>query len=272
MFGIGETATGVWNTIGAALGQMFSVQNMKRQFEYNKQLAKYQNDMNVENYKNRFQWAAQDAEKAGINRLYGLGQGAVSGAGLAAVSQPDSAGMMNAMMNANPIKAGFEIGNWIRDFNLKRAQEKEINQRTKTEEMKTQLTAYQSINQQIQNLKDQKELKWYDKLVLTQLEQQRSIISANMANAIEAQTRTFNIKQDTELKKEKTQVEAAAKEAAERTNKWHRDHPFWSGTSIFFKEMQGAIDTAEKGGKLVIDAASKGKTRKFTKKPKTNIK
>ena len=81
----------------------------------------------------------------------------------------------------------------------------------------------------------------------------------------------FNIKQDTELKKEQKELQAQAKEAAERTNKWHRDHPFWSGTSIFFKEMQGAIDTAEKGGKLVIDAASKGKARKFTKKPKTNI-
>ena len=140
--------------------------------------------------------------------------------------------------------------------------------------MKTQLTAYQSINQQIENLKAQKELKWYDKLVLTQLEQQRSIISTNLANAVEAQTRTFNIQQDTELKKEKTAVEAAAKEAAERTNKWHKDHPLMSEYSVMFKEMQSAIDAAAKGGKLVTDLITRGASRKFTSKGKgkTNIK
>ncbi len=270
--GIGSAAGGAANALSPLIGQLFSERNMKLQFKYNKQLAQFQNDLNVNNYKNRFQWAAEDAEKAGINRLYGLGQGSVSGAGLATVSQPDSAGMMGALQNANPIKAGFEVADWIRNFNLKKAQEKQVNQQTKTEEFNTQLRAYEAINQQIQNLKAQKELKWYDKVVLTELEQQRSAISANFAKIVETQERTFNIKEDTEAKKQETKVKAEAAEAANRVNKWHKDHPFLSGTAIMFSEMKDAMEAAGKAGNFVMNAATKGKGRMFNKLRKTNIK
>ena len=272
LFGIGEAVQGLFNTAGIGLGQLFSVQNMKRQFELNKRLAQFQDDLNVKNYKHRYQWAREDLEAAGINPLYGINGTGAAGAGLATVSQPDTAGMINAIQNANPIKAGVEMANWIRDFNIKRAQEKKLNQEAETEKFNTQLKAYEAINSQLQSLQRKKELNWYDKQMMTQLERDRSEIIKNLSNATESQSRTTNIKQMTETERERTGVEKQAKEAAERSNQFYKDHPNWGAVATFFKEMQAATGAVGTAGKMVIDASTRGATKKRNFTRKTNIK
>lgn len=272
LFGIGETIQGIWNTAGIGLGQLFSVQNMKRQFELNKRLAQFQNNLNVHNYKHRIQWAREDAEAAGLNPLYGLEANGASGAGLATVSQPDSAGMINALQNANPIAAGVQMANWIRDFNIKKAQEKKINQEAETEEFNTQLKAYEAITSELEALKKEKELSWFDKITIQQLEKDRSEIIKNLSNATESQARTTNIKQATETEKQNTKIAKEAQEAAERSNKFYKDHPYLGGIATFFKEMQAATQAMGTAGKVIIDASSRGATRKRQFTNKTNIK
>ena len=75
------------NTLGSIAGSVLgsSVQN-----HYNSANAAQQNKWNVENYQHRYQWAAEDMRKAGLNPILaatnGIG-GSISGASAASVDR-----------------------------------------------------------------------------------------------------------------------------------------------------------------------------------------
>lgn len=89
------------NTLGSIVGSVFgsSVQN-----HYNSANAEQANEWNVENYKHRYQWAAEDMRKAGLNPVLaatnGIG-GSISGASAASVGMSDIGSTMNSAKAAS---------------------------------------------------------------------------------------------------------------------------------------------------------------------------
>lgn len=88
------------DTLGSVAGSLLgsSVQN-----HYNSAGAEQQNDWNVENYKHRYQWAAEDMRSAGLNPILaatnGIG-GSISGASAASVGMSDIGSTMNSARSA----------------------------------------------------------------------------------------------------------------------------------------------------------------------------
>lgn len=89
------------NTLGSVVGSVFgsSVQN-----HYNSANAEQANKWNVENYKHRYQWAAEDMRQAGLNPILaatnGIG-GSISGASAASVGMSDIGSTMNSAKAAS---------------------------------------------------------------------------------------------------------------------------------------------------------------------------
>lgn len=89
------------NTLGSVIGSVFgsSVQN-----HYNSAGAEQANKWNVENYQHRYQWAADDMRKAGLNPILaatnGIG-GSISGASAASVGMSDIGSTMNSARSAS---------------------------------------------------------------------------------------------------------------------------------------------------------------------------
>lgn len=89
------------NTLGSVVGSVFgsSVQN-----HYNSANAAQANEWNVENYKHRYQWAAEDMRQAGLNPILaatnGIG-GSISGASAASVGMSDIGSTMNSAKAAS---------------------------------------------------------------------------------------------------------------------------------------------------------------------------
>lgn len=89
------------NTLGSVVGSVFgsSVQN-----HYNSANAEQANEWNVENYKHRYQWAAEDMRAAGLNPILaatnGIG-GSISGASAASVGMSDIGSTMNSARAAS---------------------------------------------------------------------------------------------------------------------------------------------------------------------------
>lgn len=89
------------NTLGSVAGSVLgsAVQN-----HYNSANAAQANAWNVENYKNRYQWAVEDMRKAGLNPILaatnGIG-GSISGASAASVGMSDIGSTMNSAKAAS---------------------------------------------------------------------------------------------------------------------------------------------------------------------------
>lgn len=89
------------NTLGSVAGSVLgsAVQN-----HYNSANAAQANAWNVENYKHRYQWAAEDMRKAGLNPILaatnGIG-GSISGASAASVGMSDIGSTMNSARAAS---------------------------------------------------------------------------------------------------------------------------------------------------------------------------
>lgn len=89
------------NTLGSVAGSIFgsAVQN-----HYNSANAAQANAWNVENYKHRYQWAAEDMRAAGLNPILaatnGIG-GSISGASAASVGMSDIGSTINSARAAS---------------------------------------------------------------------------------------------------------------------------------------------------------------------------
>lgn len=89
------------NIAGSVLGGLGSSEIQSR---YNEKAIRLQNELNVDNYKHRYQWAVEDMRKSGLNPILaatnGIG-GSISGASAASVGMSDIGSTMNSAKAAS---------------------------------------------------------------------------------------------------------------------------------------------------------------------------
>lgn len=151
----GPIASGI-SAIGGLFGRKKNnaAQSARDQYNYNLSLQHDAQAFNERMFRNRLQYIREDAEKAGINPLYGAGLNSASpSSGMNSVGAPDYVGEQNnkVMQKIEAMRAG-------QDFSARMAEIRNVNQQTRTEEMNTLLRAKEVIAQQLQNLLSRKNL------------------------------------------------------------------------------------------------------------------
>lgn len=93
------------DTLGNIAGSVFgSLGSSEIQSQYNEKAIRLQNDLNVENYKHRYQWAVDDMRNAGLNPVLaatnGIG-GSISGASAGTIGMSDIGANMNSARSSS---------------------------------------------------------------------------------------------------------------------------------------------------------------------------
>lgn len=93
------------NTLGNIAGSVLgSLGSSEVQSKYNEEAIRLQNELNVENYKHRYQWAVDDMRNAGLNPILaatnGIG-GSISGASAGTIGMSDIGANMNSARSSS---------------------------------------------------------------------------------------------------------------------------------------------------------------------------
>lgn len=93
------------NTLGNIAGSVLgSLGSSEIQSNYNEEAIRLQNELNVENYKHRYQWAVDDMRAAGLNPILaatnGIG-GSISGASAGTIGMSDIGANMNSARSSS---------------------------------------------------------------------------------------------------------------------------------------------------------------------------
>lgn len=185
----------------------------QRQYQYNLKLQQQQQQWNEYMYKNRYQMQVQDLKSAGINPLFGMGQAPTVTSGLNSTSMADDVGQQN-----NKFQQILSLLNFGQELSAKRAQTKLLENQANTESINTNLKSLEVIQQQINNLKGQKDLKYYDKEKLAYLKNLESQTYNNIQQGQNAIT-------DSILKGTMTARQKLENKPLERYEKWIKENP-----------------------------------------------
>lgn len=93
------------NTLGNIAGSVLgSLGSSEVQSHYNEEAIRFQNELNVENYKHRYQWAVNDMRDAGLNPILaatnGIG-GSIAGASAGTIGMSDIGANMNSARSSS---------------------------------------------------------------------------------------------------------------------------------------------------------------------------
>lgn len=118
----------IGNIGGAVIGGLFGKSNASDQFERQKALIDYQHQLQVDDFKHRYQWSTEDMKAAGLNPVLaatsGIG-GNISGvsAGNAAMAPtPDFANAINSGLARDLVKSEMKIKQQEADTNRMNAE------------------------------------------------------------------------------------------------------------------------------------------------------
>lgn len=117
---LGEILGGIASDlIGGMFAENSAEELAQQQFEHQKELARIQNDYNVENYQHRHQWEVVDLRKAGLNPILSAnsaGSVAAAGQGSAALGQSahkyDMTKQINALANTAYAKKQMQLADY----------------------------------------------------------------------------------------------------------------------------------------------------------------
>lgn len=193
-------------------GSSSSAKAAQTQYKNNLKLQQQAQAWNEFMYKNRYQMQVEDLEKAGINRLYGLGTAPAVTSGLNSVGLPDTVGEQNN--KANQLLNGIAL---TQNLSAKRAEIKNTEQKTRTEQFNTQLRQMEVLDKRIDNFEKQKRLTTLDERMMNEMKQQRLDLIKTMAETNDLRARAGNAQAQTRM------IEAQ-KKGVDRINDFHENN------------------------------------------------
>lgn len=180
-------------------------------------LLQLQNQAWQENfYKHRYQWMSNDLEAAGINKLYGIGNGQMGSVGTGSIGMPE-----RVAENTAKRQQAIEKARMVMDWSAQAVQMEKTRAETITEYVNAQLKQQEKINAQLDEIYKKKELTYQDKKNAAELEKIKSEITLNIKLAKEAETRGSLNRAETALSVEKRRTEIENRKPTERTNQWY---------------------------------------------------
>lgn len=236
-----------------------SAKGLRDQYAYNKALMKEQYAYNVNMYKHRYQWQIEDLEKAGINKLYGLGEAPTTQVGGSSVGLPDY-----SKAKSSKAQRIVELLGMAQNWSAKKAQIENIKQQTETEYYNTQLKMYESVDKEYQSLLSKKELDGWEQKRKLELQKIKSEIENNLAGADEARsgstlnrTNARRVNQDIE---HNAIINKPEEEQAKDQEEWLKKNPKLKRVITYGKELKevlGILGGAAVGGAGVYKMAGK---------------
>lgn len=276
----------IGSVLGSVASGLFGKSSASDQFNRNKELMKLQHDYQVQDYQHRYQWAADDMEKAGLNRILAATQGiggSINGVSLGNVAMaptPDFSGLGQSLTSASQIKSNKEIAKMANDVALGELDLKKLDINSavqkrendiKIENSKMDLEKWkaeesiklQKVMQdaQIQNMVDRL------KADIEHMERQdmngaamaaAAMSQANASGLMAAVQEKLGISKE-QLNEAQMAYMAIQSENADESlkwNKWLNDHPYTRGTVGFLGSLFDTAGLAIKSryiGKSVYD-------------------
>lgn len=251
-------------TGGQLIGGLFnsgsqSARAAALQYQYNLSLQREAQKFNEYMYRNRYQMQVEDLEKAGINKLYGLGSAPTTSSVGGSVGMPDMVTEKNNRMQN--FLTGIDLAS---NLTARQVQNEKIQQETKTEKVNTEIKKLEEINQELENIYSKKKINWFDKRQAAELEEIKSKITKNIEEAGEARERAQNARENNNLIRANTKETENKAEINGREAQWIKDHPVLSGFGIGMKYL----GPSAKYAKDAIEAGLEIKNPKMKKAAK----
>lgn len=158
------------------------------QYKYNLALQQQSQNWNEHMYKNRYQMQVEDLEKAGINKLYGLGSAPSVTSGTNSIGMPDMVGEQN-----NKFQQAMSVLEFAQNLSARKAQTKLLENQANTEEINANLKTIEIEEKNISNMMGRIKLEYLPKKEKAEIE---NMISQSKANITQAQKNISDVQKN----------------------------------------------------------------------------